>query len=75
MSSIIQGKKLEQGQTYITYDMGEQKRSSSRRYDSSSGHVFIIGGINKDIIGVVLYFKVFCKCDAEENRGEEAEER
>ena len=31
----------------ITYNMGWQKRSYSRRYDSSSGHVFILGRIRK----------------------------
>ena len=34
----------------VTYDMGWKKRSSSRRYDSYSGHAFIIGGRSKGII-------------------------
>ena len=54
--------------------MGWQKRSSGRRYDSSSGHAFIIGGRRKEIIGMALYPKAFWKCDDEENRVEEAEE-
>ena len=41
----------------VTYDMGWQKRSSGRRYDSSSGHAFIIGASSKGIIGMVLYSK------------------
>ena len=39
----------------VTYEMGWQKRSSGRRYDSSSGHAFIIGARSKGIIGMVLY--------------------
>ena len=54
--------------------MGWQKRSSDRRYDSSSGHAFIISGRSKGIIGMVLYSKACRKCDAAEKRGEEAEE-
>ena len=54
--------------------MGWQKISSSRRYDSYSGHVFIIGGRIKGIITMVLYYKAFQKCDSAEQRGEEAEE-
>ena len=53
----------------VTYGMGWQKRSSSRRYDSSSGHALIIGARSKGIIGMVLYSKAFWKCDSEENRG------
>ena len=41
----------------VTYDMGWQKRSSGRRYDSSSGHVFIIGERSKGVIVIVLYSK------------------
>ena len=54
--------------------MGWQKRSSGRRYDSSSGHAFIIGGRKKGIIGMVIYSKACRKCDSTENKGEEAEE-
>ena len=54
--------------------MGWQKRSSGRRYDSSSGHAFIIGGRSNGIIVMVLYSKAFRKCDAAEKRVEEAEE-
>ena len=52
----------------VTYDMGWKKRSSGRRYDSSSGHAFIIGGRSKGIIEIVLYFKAFSKCDTTEKR-------
>ena len=54
--------------------MGWQKRSSGRRYESSSQHFFIIGGIYKVVIGMVLYSKACQKCDATDKRGEEAEE-
>ena len=54
--------------------MGWQKISSGRRYDSSSGHAFIIRARSKGIIGMVLYSKACRKYDSAENRGEEAEE-
>ena len=54
--------------------MGWQKRSSGRRYDSSSGHALIIGGRKKGIIGMVLYSKACRKCESAEKKGEEAEE-
>ena len=41
----------------VTCHIGWQKRSSGRRYDSSSGHAFIIGGRRKGIVGMVLYSK------------------
>ena len=53
--------------------MGWQNRLSGRRYDSSIGHVFIIIGIPKDLIGTVFYLKAFQKCDAADKRAEEAE--
>ena len=56
----------------VTYDVGWQKRSSGRRYDSSSGHALIIGARIKGIIGMVLYSKACSKCDSTENRVEEA---
>ena len=45
--------------------MGWQNRSSGRRYDSSSGHAFIIGARGKGVVVMVLYSKAFQKCDAE----------
>ena len=47
-----------------TCDLGWQKRSSGRRYDSSSGHAFIVGGRSKWVVGMVPYSMVFRKCDA-----------
>ena len=54
--------------------MGRQKRTSGRRYESSSEHSFIICGIYKGVIGMVLYSKACQKCDATDKRGEEGEE-
>ena len=53
----------------VTYDIGWQKRSSGRRYDSFSCHAFGIGWRSKGIIGMVLYSKAFRKFDVAENRG------
>ena len=50
----------------VTYDMGWQKRSSGRIYDSSTGHAFIMGERSKGIIIMVLYSKAFWKRDATE---------
>ena len=58
----------------VTYNVGWKKRSSGRRYDSSRGHAFIIGGSSKGIIRMVLYSKACRKCDSAENRREESEE-
>ena len=54
--------------------MGWQKRSSGRRYASSSGHAFIIGARSKGIIGMVLYSKACQKCAPADKSGEEGEE-
>ena len=58
----------------ITYDVGWQKRSPSRRYESSGENAFIISGISKGIIGFVLYLKAFQNFDAVDKMGEEAKE-
>ena len=57
----------------VSHNMGWQKRSSGRRYDSSSGHAFIIRSRSNVIIRMVLYSKACRKCDSSEKRGEEAE--
>ena len=58
----------------MTYNMGWQKRSSGRRYDSSRGNALIIGARSKGIIGIILYPKSCRKCYHSEKIGEEAEE-
>ena len=55
MCSARQGKNNNKVKLTVTYDLDWQKISSGRRYDSSSGHAFIIGGRSKGIIGMVLY--------------------
>ena len=52
-----QGKKNNKVKLTVTYNMGWQKRSSGRRYDSSSRHAFIVGARGKGVIGMVLYSK------------------
>ena len=47
----------------LTYNMGWQKISSGRRYESSREHTFIIGTRSKGIIGMVLYSKACWRCD------------
>ena len=54
----------------VAYDMGWQKRSFGRRYDSSSGHVYTIGARSKGVIGMLLYSKACRKCNAAEKRRE-----
>ena len=47
----------------VSYDMGWQKRSSGRRYDSTSGHSFLIGLRSQKIIGFIVYSKKCKLCD------------
>ena len=68
------GKKKNKVIITVIYDMCWQKRSSGRRYESSSGHTLIICGGSKGIIGMVLYSKALPKCDDAEKRVLEAEE-
>ena len=56
-----------------TYDMDWQKILSGNIYDSPRRHAFIIGGIYKGVIGMVIYSKAFQKCDVAGNRVEESE--
>ena len=53
----------------VNYDMGWIKSGSGGRYDSKSGHAFMFGGTNKEIIGMVLYTKGCRKCAVAEKRG------
>ena len=57
----------------VTYNMSWQKRSSGRRYESSSVHAFIVRARSKGIVRMVLCSKACRKCNAAEKRGEEAE--
>ena len=73
-AQIDKGKKNNKVKFTVTYDMGWQKRSSGKRYDSSIRHAFIIRVRSKGIIGMVFFSKAFRKSDADENRREKAEE-
>ena len=63
-------KKIKKVKLNVTHDMGWQKRSSGGRYDSYNGNEFIIVGRSNGIIGMVLYYKAFQKCDDVKKRKE-----
>ena len=44
----------------VSYDMTWQKRSSGRKYDSPSGHSFIVGQHSRCIVMATIFSKV-CK--------------
>ena len=52
----------------VSYDMGWNKRSSGHRYDSLSGHAFIVGAYTRRIIGCVIFSKTCAICTARNNR-------
>ena len=41
----------------VSFDMGWQKRSSGRSYDSRSGHAFLIGCHTQKVISQIIYSK------------------
>ena len=47
-----------------SFDMAWQKRSSGNAYDSTSGHAFMVGALNKKIIGMIVMAKVCAFCRA-----------
>ena len=53
----------------VAYDMGWQKRSSGKRYDSKSGHAFLIGLTTNKIIGVVVFCKECRICNEARKKG------
>jgi hypothetical protein len=46
----------------VCFDMGWQKRSSGHRYDSLSGHAFLVGAYTKKVIACTVFSKVCSKC-------------
>ena len=46
----------------VSFDMGWQKRSSGKTYDSLSGHAFMIGQATKKVIVQVVYSKACAIC-------------
>ena len=51
----------------VSYDMGWQRKSSGRSYDSLSGHGFLIGLSTNKIIGMRVYSKVCAICDSSQD--------
>jgi len=53
--------------------MGWQKKSSGKRYDSKSGHGFLIGLATKKIIGAIVFCKSCARCTKAESKGKVAQ--
>jgi hypothetical protein len=51
----------------VSFDMGWQKRSSGRSYDSRSGHAFLIGCHTQKVISQIIYSKN-CRICAAHNK-------
>ena len=58
----------------FSYDMGWQKRSTGKIYDSLSGHAFIIGAITGKVIGYKVKSKSCSKCKTANTLDIDAEE-
>ena len=58
----------------VSYDMGWQKRSSGNRYDSLSGHAFMVGAESRKIIHCVVTSKMCATCLSAELKGTMAQE-
>ena len=54
----------------VSYDMGWSKRSSGNRYDSPTGHSFMIGCLSGQIIGAKVLSKGCRKCSSSEKAGD-----
>ena len=59
----------------ISFDMGWKKRSSGHKYDSISGHAFIIGAYTRRIIGSVVFSKSCAVCNQRKKMNSHADER
>ena len=53
----------------VSYDMGWNKRSSGRTYNSLSGHGFFVGGYSKKIILSRVASKQCSTCDSAKKKG------
>ena len=58
----------------VAYDMGWTKRSSGNRYDSLSGHAFMVGVHSQKIIRAQVTGKMCSVCSTAETKGEESGE-
>ena len=47
----------------ISYDCGWQKKSSGRKYDSKSGHAFLVGAYTRKIVGCIVFSKNCKQCE------------
>lgn len=56
----------------VSYDMGWQKRSSGRRYDSHSGHAATVGACTRKPIGLDILSKLCRVCSRHTGDGEAA---
>ena len=56
------GEKIERVKLTVLYDMGWSKRSSGTRYDSKSGHAFVIGALSKKVVGMRVLSKECTLC-------------
>ena len=55
----------------VSFDMGWNKRSSSNRYNSLSGHALMIDCLSKKIVGAIVPSKMCRVCSSAEEHGEE----
>ena len=62
-----QGEREKVGLT-VSYNIGWNKRSSGNRYDSLSGHAFIIGAYTRRIIGCVIFSKICATCNMRDKK-------
>ena len=47
----------------VSYDGAWQKKSSGRKYDSRSGHAFLVGSMTRKIVGCVVFSKNCKQCE------------
>ena len=58
----------------VSFDMGWQKHSSGNKYDSLSGHAFMIGAESRKVIHCVVTSKMCATCQSAESNGTVAKE-
>ena len=57
----------------VSFDMGWNKRSSGHKYDSLSGHAFIIGVYTRRIIDYVVFSKSCSICNTRTRKNKHAD--
>ena len=58
----------------LSFDMGWSKRSSGNRYDSLSGHAFLLGGHSKKIVSAQVTSRQCSTCSSAASKGVEPRE-